>query len=362
MDNSNKCIEPVFQNSINIVLGADNTFFLPLVVCIQSIISHTSDQFNYDIIILSQNFNNEYLNILESMIKNRNNISIRVYDITYFVEKFCISKLKTGHRLSSAIYYRLFIPELMNKYDKVIYLDGDTIILEDLKILFSFDIKDMYAGAVIDYNIIKDMSRSFKNHVQTTLEMNDVSHYFNSGVLILNINLIRKNFTTEYFIHQAEIKGEKHHDQDVLNSLFYGKVSFLPPRYNSMWMNEGLYSPLPDGKDAVVNPAIIHFTGGVKPWLKDGAERPAARYFWKYAELCPYYNHIIKIHQESWQHAVAQYKKQVLKYLWYRLLASLLWGRKKRHYTEKSSSLQRTLNSTRKGMREKVALPWKELS
>ena len=220
MDNSNKCIEPVFQNSINIVFGADNTFFLPLVVCIQSIISHTSDQFNYDIIILSQNFNNEYLNILESMIKNRNNISIRVYDVTYFVDKFCMKKLKTGHRLSLATYYRLFIPELMNKYDKVIYLDGDTIIIEDLKILYSFDLKDMYAGAVIDYNIIKDMSRSFKNHVHSVLEMNDVSRYFNAGVLLLNLDLIRKNFTTEYFIHQAEIKGEKHHDQDVLNSLF----------------------------------------------------------------------------------------------------------------------------------------------
>ena len=38
------------------------------------------------------------------MIKNRNNISIRVYDVTYFVDKFCMKKLKTGHRLSLATY------------------------------------------------------------------------------------------------------------------------------------------------------------------------------------------------------------------------------------------------------------------
>ncbi len=345
-------ITPIFPNSVNIVFGADNNFFLPLVVCIQSIICHVSEHQNYDIVILSQKFNIYFLDILNKMAVDKKNISIRVCDITYFVEKWNINILETGHRLSIAAYYRLFIPEIMKEYHKVLYLDGDTILLEDPKVIFSFDIRGgVYAGAVKDFNIIEDMSLSFKKYVQNILRIKDVTHYFNSGVMLLNLDYIRKDFSLSYLIEQAASKGKKHHDQDVLNSLFYNKIYFLPPRYNVMWLNNDLYNSVPGGKEAINHPAIIHFTGSGKPWLKGGAEHHAARHFWKYAELCPYYDEINKVYRDSCKKDIQQYKKKRLKYIWYKLLAILLWGRKRRHYIKKSSSLKSSLELTKKMMK-----------
>ena len=152
------------------------------------------------------------------------------------------------------------------------YIDGDTVVLEDPAVLYGTDLTDCYAGVVKDYNIIRDMSMSFRHHVQQVLQMEHTDVYFNSGVLVLNLDLIRRDFSLPFFMEQAELKGAKHHDQDVLNSLFYGKVRFLPPRYNSMWQNEELYAPVEGGLAAVAHPAIVLYPGGGKPWLSAGAD------------------------------------------------------------------------------------------
>ena len=118
-----------------------------------------------------------------------------------------------------------------------------------------------------------------------------------------------------------------------------------------MWLNNDLYNSVPGGKEAINHPAIIHFTGSGKPWLKGGAEHHAARHFWKYAELCPYYDEINKVYRDSCKKDIQQYKKKRLKYIWYKLLAILLWGRKRRHYIKKSSSLKSSLELTKKMMK-----------
>jgi len=218
------------------------------VVCIQSLVEHTSPTKNYDIVVLANKFRPEFIALLEKIAERRENVSIRVYDVAPFLARWDLSKLKTGHRLSLATYYRLFIPELMCDYDKVLYIDGDTVLLEDIAHLYAHDITGCYAAAVRDYNIISDMSESFKAHVHGLLGMADTTQYFNAGVLLLDIAAMRRDFPLKFLMEQAELKGAKHHDQDVLNSLFYGKVRFLHPRWNCMWQSEELYADVEGGR------------------------------------------------------------------------------------------------------------------
>lgn len=352
-------LSPVFDRAVPIVFGADDGFFIPLVVCIQSIVENTSVGECYDIVVLANRFNEKYTALLQSIAEGRDNVSIRVCDVEPFLKQCDMSRLKTGHRLSLATYYRLFIPDLMKDYHKVLYIDGDTVVLEDPAVLYGTDLTDCYAGVVRDYNIIRDMSMSFRRHVQQVLQMENPDVYFNAGVLLLNLDLIRRDFSLPFFMEQAELKGAKHHDQDVLNSLFYGKVRFLPPRYNSMWQNEELYAPVEGGLDAVQHPAVVHYPGSGKPWLKGGAFRKAAAHFWKYAVRCPYAAEIMEACRRDCARSVEGYPAQRRQYLWYLMLSLLLFGRKRRHYAEKEQAMRRSLAETETLMKKgEAALPW----
>ena len=352
-------LSPVFEEAVPIVFGADDGFFIPLVVCIQSIVENAFSDNNYDIIILTNKFNKKYENILHDISKNKKNVIIRVYDVEYFLNKYDLSKLKTGHRLSLATYYRLFIPSIMRDYHKVLYIDGDTVVLEDLAIMYKKDISEYYAGVVKDYNIIRDMSMSFRHHVHDVLHMKNEGDYFNAGVLLLNLDRIRRDFSLPFFMEQAELKGAKHHDQDVLNSLFYGNVCFMSPKYNSMWQNEELYLNVEDGEEAIRSPAIVHYPGSGKPWLKEGAFRMPSRNFWKYAVNCPYSEEIMNACRKSCAESVAGYSTQKRRFLWYSMLSLLLFGRKHRHYAEKVRGMRRSLDDTKRLIEYgEAALPW----
>ena len=354
---------PVFERAVPIVFGADEGFFMPLVVCVQSIVENASDDECYDIIVLANKFSERYTELLLSTAKGKANISIRVHDVEPFLKSFDMSRLKTGHRLSLAAYYRLFIPELMKDYSKALYIDGDTVLLEDIAGLYHTDVSEYYAAVVKDYNIIRDMSMSFRRHVQQVLQMEDTGAYFNSGVLVLNLDMIRRDFSLPFFMEQAELKGTKHHDQDVLNSLFYGRVRYLSPKYNSMWQNRELYAAVEGGDEAVRHPVLVHYPGGGKPWLKGGAFREASRHFWKYAVKCPYAEEIMEACRQDCARSVAGYAEQRKRYLWYKLLSLLLFGRKRRHYAEKVQAMRRSLAETEALMKGgEEAMPWKAVS
>ena len=354
-------LPPVFPHAVPVVFGADDTFFIPLVTCIQSLVDNTSSENCYDIVVLASRFRPQFIEMLDKIAEGRPNISIRVYDVAPFLAQYDLGKLKTGHRLTSAAYYRLFIPELMQDYHKALYIDGDTVLLEDIARLYDTDIGDCYAGVVRDYNIIRDMSASFKAHVQGLLGMADTTQYFNSGVLVLNLDAIRRDFPLDFLMEQALLKGAKHHDQDVLNSLFYGHTHFLSPRWNCMWQNEELYAPVEGGREALDSPALVHYPGGGKPWLRGGSTRPAARHYWKYALRCPYAEEIVRAYRESCLRSIAEYPTLRRRQLWYQLLSFLLWGRKRRHYTAKAAWVKQALSDIEKLKREGMErLPWQE--
>src|SRR5690606_1313781 len=82
------------------------------------------------------------------------------------------------HHFSRANYYRLLIPELIPLAQKVIYLDADIIMASSISEFQEFDLKDHALAAVADpiYQWKKDLG------------MKDTATYFNSGVMLINLN------------------------------------------------------------------------------------------------------------------------------------------------------------------------------
>lgn len=102
------------------------------------------------------------------------------------------------------------------------------------------------------------------------------SKYFNSGVVIMDLEQWRKHGYAKQVIELAAAGNLPHHDQDALNKVFMGNWIALPLKWNVIPPVFNLFSKiLLNGdlrKNAIAarkDKAILHFAGRYKPWEFD---------------------------------------------------------------------------------------------
>jgi lipopolysaccharide biosynthesis glycosyltransferase len=177
--------------------------------------------------------------------------------------------LPVEHRFGSAMWYRLFLPDLLPELTRVLYLDIDTLVMDRLDPLWDVDLDGRYLAAV--RNVFMEYHRHRPKELG--IEIND---YFNSGVLLFNLALMReRNFAGAVVQLVREREPElAWPDQDALNLAAASRWLALPPRWNVMnsFITRPQLAADAFGKGAVAkaiaSPAIRHFEGpGVnKPW------------------------------------------------------------------------------------------------
>lgn len=191
---------------------------------------------------------------------------------------------------SYATYYRLFLSELLpNDINRVLYLDGDIIVMDSLNDLWATDMHDKAIAAVPD---------SYNNKIEhyNRLRYPQQLGYFNAGVLLINLDYWRTNNVVSAFCQYASARPDSLycHDQDILNYVFRDCKIVLPLRYNML--NEYWFKT----RHSVVSwefdnqihygqqhPAIIHFTGLPKPWFSN-CHHPMKPEFEHYRTMTPW--------------------------------------------------------------------------
>ncbi|MBL1230597.1 glycosyltransferase family 8 protein [Enterococcus sp. BWB1-3] len=169
--------------------------------------------------------------------------------------------------ITTTAYFRISLPKFLPADDtcKVLYLDADTLILDDITTLFNLDLHDQTIGAVIDPGQTKALKR---------LGIDSNNFYFNSGVMVINLERWNKENITEKTIQFLTDHGDKiiYHDQDALNAVLYEQWAPFHPRWNMQSSLIFEKHPAPNEhytklyKAGSRNPAVIHFTGHDKPW------------------------------------------------------------------------------------------------
>lgn len=150
-------------------------------------------------------------------------------------------------------YYRLLVPDLLSKkISTALYLDCDTIIEDDISSIFSFNLEKHALAAVEDVVMIKSDFKSVKKR----LKIPQKNSYFNSGVILMNLDFMRRISSSKKVINylKKNIKNIVMHDQDGLNGVFYDKWIKLPEEYNYVISFDLFHSKLK-------KPKIIHFAG-----------------------------------------------------------------------------------------------------
>ena len=172
---SNKQRIPVFY-------AVDDLYIPYIAVSIKSLIENSSKENLYEIRILYTNVSKEnQKKILEMATKN---VSIEFVDLNESV-KWVETKFQTRDYFSSATYYRLFIPNNYNDLDKAIYLDADTLVLDDIAKLYNINIGNNLLGAIPDQTIPN--WSAFLTYVELVVGLRNGLDYFNAGVLVMNL-------------------------------------------------------------------------------------------------------------------------------------------------------------------------------
>lgn len=181
-------------------------------------------------------------------------------------------KVKDTGRHIKSVYAKLFFSRIKD-IDKILYLDSDTVIIEDISKLYNMDMKDKLCAGVMT---LHDSHHSYIDG------LNDEDIVINDGVVLLNLDLWRKLSITEKCIYYIERnKGEPPVlSEGTINTVCRGKIVRLHPRYNLMSGlldgNQKKFEELTCRKyytqksigEAIKNPCIIHFLSGFynRPW------------------------------------------------------------------------------------------------
>lgn len=304
---------PAFKTrNIPITIASSDEYSQFLGVLIKSIIENSSKEWNYDIVILSKGIRSFNRILLNREIENHSNFSIRYFDITDYLTKY---EFHTDYHITIMTYSRLAMIDIFKDYDKVVYLDCDVILNDDIQKLFSIDLGNNFVAAARDTVIAgivnldkdakglidEDIRREQLSYNTNVLGVKDPTNYFNAGIIVVNLKEIKKYYKGEDLLKIAAAKNWKWFDQDVLNKICYGKTVILPQTWNVMshdWNIEGIKTEnlAPDYirkeyNEARAKPQAIHYCGHCIPCFApcvDNAEK-----FWYYAKQTEFYERIL---------------------------------------------------------------------
>lgn len=257
------------RDVINIVLASDDNYAQHVAVLAASVLSNTKAQVN--IHLLSDAISKERLTLINNTVQSWGS-NLHVYDMSLYD---CFDNLFTSGHISKAAYFRLDIANVLpEEVNKVIYMDVDLLVLRDIAELWQYDLQGRPLAAVPDYGIIA--SRRLMKQKQNVIGLQLHSKYFNSGVVIMDLEQWRKHGYAKQVIELAAAGNLPHHDQDALNKVFMGNWIALPLKWNVIPPVFNLFSKILFNGDLRKNAiaarkdkAILHFAGRYKPWEFD---------------------------------------------------------------------------------------------
>lgn len=278
MTKDNKKIIPIF-------FASDDNYIPFLSVAIKSLLDNSSNDYFYDIHILTEGIAHE--NVLKLKMLAGENSEIIIDDIMAEIASIKSNMDATlRDYYTTSIFYRIFIARLFKQYDRAIYLDCDICVVDDISKMFFSEIGENILGVVTD-GIVENV-KELQPYVENAVGV-DANKYFNSGVLLINLKKYREENIEQKFIdlmvkyNFATIAP----DQDYLNVLCKNKVFYLEEGWDKMSLNENLDGEL----------HLVHYNMFKKPWLFDDV--PYQRYFWDYAKGTPFYKPILTIKENA---------------------------------------------------------------
>ena len=263
------------MTTINLLVTLNEKYLAPLKTVLTSIKLNNKQQ-KLHIWLIHQSISDKQLNLLNRFI---NHLGWQL--TTKKVEHDWIqTKIATIHNYPPEMYFRLLAGEILpNSVKKVIYLDPDVLVINSIKPLWDWPLNnDMMAAA--SHTGLVDVVTPINN-----LRLNTEGKYYNTGVLLMNLDKMRQIVEPKAIQQLIESHREMLvlPDQDVLNYLYGKHITEIPEEiwnYDARKFNTYQMRSLGENNLQWImkHTAILHFAGSPKPWEVKSDSRFTALY------------------------------------------------------------------------------------
>ena len=246
---------------MNILVTLDKAYLKPLSVMLKSLLLADRHN-NFDIYVMNTSLEKEDFSFIENQLGTSRAM---LHDIK--ITDNILQDAPITDRYPKEMYYRIFAAKFLPEtVDRVLYLDPDLIVLKPLDSLYSMDMGNSFFAAASHVGSLLTKVNNIR------LNTEEDGPYINSGVMLLNIALLRKeqDFTAVFRYIEKYRNLLILPDQDVISAVYSDRILPLDPMVYNM-TERTLLMPESINKGITLewvarNTAIIHFLGRNKPW------------------------------------------------------------------------------------------------
>lgn len=216
---------------------------------------------------------------------SRNLLVIRFDEIAYDL-RLC----KTG-RHTPSVYAKIFFSRLPKEINRILYLDSDTIVVDNLHEFYNMDLRGNVVAGVETLHNERDSSKMLLRENEPII---------NDGVLLIDLLKWKENHFMEKCLNYInECEGMPPVlSEGTINYICRGMISIINPRYNLM---SGIVGQAHKKLEIITgrkyytegelelannNPAIIHYLSGFfnRPWCSK-CTHPLKDYYYRYKKM-----------------------------------------------------------------------------
>jgi len=246
---------------MNLLFAINRDFANLLCTCLLSIVKN-GGALDYEAYILHSDLEEDDQNRIVSEFPDQVSFHFIRVDETAF-EGF-----PESNRYPKQIYYRLAAPLLLpDNLDRILYLDVDLVVINPLEEVYHMDFEGNF---YIACSHVKSFLTKFN---QIRLGVDGDVPYINTGVMLMNLESLRRELTLE----QIRRTAEKMHtfmlpDQDLLTVMYGDRIKLTDTmRYNLSDRMISFYNADPRHEKLDLdwvrkNGVIIHYYGKNRPW------------------------------------------------------------------------------------------------
>lgn len=201
------------KNYINIAYAFDaNNYHYIAHVSMKSImLSQKKNTYIIFHMLVPPSIKKEEKEVIDKVCQQHKNCEIKYFEMD---ERYKGLNTIGALKWSTAIYYRLRLPDLLTNEKKILYLDCDTLIYKDLTELYNYNINGKYFTGMLE-------------------PRNEIKNYINTGVMLFNLEELRqgniiKKIEEYLFKHNFKLTLPVN---DSLNRVCHEKNGYFPPEF-----------------------------------------------------------------------------------------------------------------------------------
>jgi lipopolysaccharide biosynthesis glycosyltransferase len=265
----------------HVLVTLDINYLPPLKVLMNSLFRNNNRPFTF--YLLYSRIPDIEIELLKQFVERQGHQLVPIY-----VDPELFADAPVFRHYTAEMYYRLAAHQFLPPHlDRVLYLDPDIVAINPIDELYDMDFEgNMFIAA--EHTHSTKVANLFN---KLRLKTPNAKGYFNTGVMMMNLELMRKEVRMEdiyQFIRENRFKLVLP-DQDVLNGLYWDKIKPVDGyRYNYDARYYDMIQLLPNPKHDLYwileNTIFIHYCGKDKPW-KENYKGELGLFYKRYSDV-----------------------------------------------------------------------------